>query len=241
MVSTLERPAIAGDHPLWQPDEPQPTESTPSYTLRVDGVSAVCDAWAVDEDSNNINFFSVIAPPSTIKTIRALLGTPGGITGSFTPEGEWPPELADLGDRAFYLLHHSRMTVQTARISGLHRQQHLLALHNSDTPDQSIPDQSTPGQSMEDTHRVLRLYARREGDLPRLFHRHLTTHTPVLTVPEWAEQVWQLALDQKWAKPMRGVAITGYTCSFDCEELQDQISAAIANGEFQLHHTGQET
>ena len=221
MATVLEAPAKS-TVPL--PPTPFTKNHPPTdYTLQVSGVPAVCDAWALDRSNNRLTMFSVVAPPATIKTLRGLMSPQLHVNASIQHEGPLPADVKDDNLQNLIMPTLGQVEIFSRRVRSLHRQQHMVVMMAP--PDRELdPDKEI----------LLHLFTSKKGNEPQLLHRTLTTSTPILTVPQWAQQVWEICRDNQWITPMSSYGIHGWTFRFNANELQEAISTQVADGKLRI-------
>lgn len=74
------------------------------------------------------------------------------------------------------------------------------------------------------------IYCRQPADAPQLFLRELTRYTDVIALPEWADPIWQEALEAGWAQPLPAHNIHAWQCRPNAAECQQYISDLLAQG-----------
>lgn len=211
----------------------------PLYEVHIANVTALADAWALDtyplpglpqDNSNKLVFASLVAPPTTMKGIRAALSVTRDL-----PNANLLPYRA--GDPRAPAWHNIRLgplrncrTWQT-RIPSLGRNHHLMLAANDVPQDPFVGSRQRQSENKPDPEcETFYIFAEQEADGPMVFYRQFTKRSPTPTIPEWAPQIWQQAVETKQIRPLTTWGIHGWRCDLNFQDLEENIIDLVANG-----------
>ena len=187
------------------------------------GYSATADAFARDEEKEDLWFLSMVGSQTALKAIWASLlkqppesahlirGSDGGeLTGSFLrcsiPHhtiGTWTTKISRLSTTGGW---HAMVYTRLAEFA-FEREDFLLL-------------------------------ARSEEEAPALHHRFLDRRSPLPLHRSWATWLWRRGVRSGEIVPLQSSGISAWVCSPDPEKLRDDLSDAVALGTLALKEEG---
>ena len=223
--------------PEAEPDSPP----APLYEVHITNVTAMSDAWALDtyplpglpaDNATKLAFASLIAPPTTMKGIKAALQVTKELTNAnLQPYQTGDPRTPAWHDVRLGLLRNCR-SWQT-RIQSLGRNHHLILAAN-DVPQDPFPNsrlrQTEDETEKEKQKETFYIFAEQEDDGPMVFYKQFAKRGPTPTIPEWALQIWEQALEFNQVRPLTAWGIYGWRCDLDFQVMENSIVSLIAEG-----------
>jgi hypothetical protein len=168
-------------------------------TIQTEGYDAIVESYAVTPKSHQVCMLSIAGQPDAIKAIRATLSIGLAVTIRGVGSIQWPKQA-----ETFFTFIHKRLA------SGAQ-----AALW--------LPQLGTSVGIQHDTKAYIieRDYAGHTP--PRNFIQILDRVLPCPMLEEWADPLWQVALQQKWVRPLET-----YNCAaWEFEPMTDPIIAWV--------------
>lgn len=159
------------------------------------------------DHTTKLAFASLIAPPTTMKGIKAALQVTKELpSADLLPYQTGDPRSPAWHDVRLGLLRNCR-TWQT-RIPSLGRNHHLNAGRQRRTPSplaSSRPRQMETEPENDKHNETFYIFAEQEADGQVVFYRQFAKRGPTPTIPEWAPRIWEQALESNQIRPLDGV------------------------------------
>ena len=185
------------------------------YTVDAVGYNAVADAFARDEENEQLYFLSMVGTQTSVKAIAAAL--------------------LKLNPEPAYL---SRQDNFNHAIGGYQRC--LIPPHTVGT--WTIKSKRLP--RTKTTHMMIYtrvaeadyerddflLNARHEEELPTLYHAFLDRRSELPLHPSWTDWLWTRAVRQEEAVKLQSLGLTSYYCNTNTKHLRNDVGLAVATG-----------
>lgn len=189
--------------------------------IHLNNVSATSDAWVIH--SGDLIFLSIIAPTSTIKTIRAsarnwttrdvaVITDPTPI-GMFEPAP--PPRHARL----------ARLQAPKVLRRALPERRHHAVFAINDLPPEEDPDYDS--DSTHDDSDRARYIITLDPELAPLIY---LSRADVPCLPEWAPHLWKHALASKWVSPIDSAGVHAWADRSTQSQVATYITTQLELG-----------
>ena len=196
---------------------PEPDDGL--HTITAGGFSATADAFARDEEMQELWFLSMVGSQTALKAIWASLL-------------KQPPDAAHLvkgadgmalsGNFLRCAIPHRTVGTWTTRIARLPQSGGWHALVYTRLAEYAFERDD------------FLLLARSEDDAPALHHRFLDRRSPLPLHRSWADWLWRKGLQQGTVVPLQSSGVAAYRCSPNADWLREDLSAAVAAGTLTL-------
>lgn len=193
------------------------------------------DAWALDTYQHpgmaahklrHLAFASLIGAATSIKGIRAALHVGKELHGAVLQ----PYRPGDPGTRTWHNVHLTHLRnarIWQKRIPSLTHSHHLIAAA-SDLPQPQLDDETE--RENTGNRGNFYIFARNEADGPMVFYREFSRRSPTPTIPEWAPQLWDLAITAGDVRPLTAWRICGWRCDIDYPVFEQRITELVRKG-----------
>ena len=198
---------------------PAPVPDDDLHTITAGGFSATADAFARDDEMQELWFLSMVGSQTALKAIWASLL-------------KQPPDAAHLvkgadgmalsGNFLRCAIPHRTVGTWTTRIARLPRSGGWHALVYTRLAEYAFERDD------------FLLLARGEDDAPALHHRFLDRRSPLPLHRSWADWLWRKGLQQGAVVPLQSSGVAAFRCSPNAEWLREDLSAAVAAGTLTL-------
>ena len=196
----------------------QETGNRKLYTISGNGYSAACDAFAVDPDTDQIWFASMLGTLASVRAIAAAIEdrTERNVfLNSEDYEG---------GYRSFIPAHPvGGWVYRSARLTRINAHHAII-----------YPQEA---EYNHDQNRFL-IVARHPDEAPILHLRFLDRRTPLPLHPSWKQWIWKRSLEKSETKKLESHGIHTYLCSPNQRSLAEDVSQAIREGRLQVLTSG---
>ena len=189
------------------------------HTISAGGFSAAVEAFARDPDSQGLWLLSMAGPQAALKAIWAALlklppdtaylvqGTDGtGLSGDFMP----------------CVIPQETIGTWTTKIARLPVSGGWHAL---------VYTRLAEYHFSRDTFLLL---ARDREQAPELHYRFLDHRSPLPLHPAWKDWLWERGLEAGEITPLESSGILAYRCAANGEQLQADLSRAVASGKLRV-------
>ncbi len=206
-------------------------EPAVAWNFAVAGVSALCDAWALD--GSNLAFLSVIGPTATIKSLRSHFGAAGpSHTGTLYPDGGGAAPW-----KTFLNLQPLTRAQRWQRpLTALPGQHHLLLMPPGQAPSRANFSQPATTVPATDENYSGWLFSEAPEHGPRLLGERLRRETGLIALPQWDQAIWDYCVEQEWITPLSAWRaapgkLYGWQAHVNWTELQEALCQRLAAGE----------
>ena len=196
----------------------------PLYELNLNNIRVTCNAWAYEQTQKEkyLIFASLIGPATLLKGVRGTLDTNNtNRMANMTPI-RW--------NEAWEVIqgHESIYFLKTEFLKNFRRV--MTQIQDLD-PIQSNLIIWPHEPEEEDPIRTQYTLARSENELPTMYLQNLLKNTNVMARPQWAETIYQFALDNELVHPLVSHNVFGCSNRFIEEKMiMDFISTELKNG-----------
>ena len=197
------------------------------YDFSTNGITVLCDQWAAMSPHNDdspaesrspITYASLTGTPEAIRAIRAYL-----------------PKYA--------IRDHASLMPRTPQRDGYpySRQAPIWPLAATDTAATHISELGLTHQvfirreSKPDDHGNFQLIAADPANLPAMYLQVLAEHTRIITLPQWADALWNIAQQRGWAEPGTAYNIHSWICQTQEIKLSELISEMLQSSQLPIH------
>ena len=198
---------------------PAPVPDDDLHTITAGGFSATADAFARDDEMQELWFLSMVGSQTALKAIWASLL-------------KQPPDAAHLvkgadgmalsGNFLRCAIPHRTVGTWTTRIARLPASGGWHALVYTRLAEYAFERDD------------FLLLARSEDSAPALHHRFLDRRSPLPLHRSWADWLWRKGLQQGTVVPLQSAGVAAYRCSPNADWLREDLSAAVAAGTLTL-------
>ena len=194
----------------------QATIAEALYDFHLETTNVLSDAWAVHklanrQESHNLVFASLIGSADNLRTINRALKTGNQHPMAYA---SLLPRNGDQQHIPIWRAWHTPLHNPIVYTSALHG---ISVRHSIFTP--RIDCLAKEGQPTQ-----WYLLVRNPAHAASRFLEQLTQNTEIIALPEWADQIWEIATAKRWVVPLIGYNIQGWYCEPDISELADSIS-----------------
>ena len=185
------------------------------YTISGNGYSAACDAYAVDNDEEEIWFASVLGPLASIKAISAAFTHPVEgrklhLNSDDFQEGFRGFQPGDAGGQWI------ERSMRLPRVN---------AYHGIFYPKMA--------EYRSERSRFI-IIARSPEETPALHRRFLSQRTPLPIHESWSKWIWERSLRTGETRKLESIGIQAYICSPNEKTLAQDLSRGVREGELRV-------